>query len=455
MGTSPSLPGIAAGRLTPQDYTRNFSDLHPPLDDHQAFVEAGRCYFCFDAPCTIACPTSIDIPLFIRQILTEDAKSSALTIFQQNILGGMCARVCPTETLCEEACVREAAEGKPIKIGLLQRYATDAYLANGKATFTRSASTGKSVAVVGGGPAGLACAHRLSLLGNDVTVYEARKKLGGLNEFGIATYKATDDFAQKEASFVLSLGGIDVKSGYALGENLRLADLRKDFDAVFLGLGLGGVNGLGLDNEDLTGVRDAIDYIGELRQVDDKAKLPVGRRIVVIGGGMTAVDAAIQTKRLGADEVTMVYRRGQEHMKASRYEQELAQTNGVQIVYWAKPVELIGEDGSLSGVRFERTRLDKDGRLAGTGDTFDIAADMAFKAIGQKFMHQLFENDKAPKLASGRIKVNENRQTSLSDVWAGGDCIEGGDDLTVTAVDDGRTAAEAIDKFLRTSSPQA
>ncbi len=452
MGANSTAFGLSSGRLKREEYEKNFSDIHPPLDSHRAFVEAGRCYFCFDAPCMTACPTSIDIPLFIRQILTENNIGSARTIFEQNILGGMCARVCPTETLCEEACVRNDRENKPIQIGLLQRYATDAFLADKKQTFERGASTSKRIAVVGGGPAGLACAHRLSLLGNEVTIFEAKKKLGGLNEFGIAAYKAPEDFAQREASFVLSLGGIDVRSGSVLGENLRLADLRDDYDAVFMGLGLGGVNGLGLENEDMPGVYDAIDYIGDLRQADDKSKLPVGRRIVVVGGGMTAVDIAIQTKRLGADEVTMVYRRGPEQMGASRYEQELAQTNDVKIIYWAMPVELVGEKGNVSALRFERTKLGDDGRLAGTGKNFEVAADMVFKAIGQKFMSEIFENDDAPEFVSGRIKTDENCRTTLPDVWAGGDCIEGGEDLTVAAVDNGRVAAESIDQFLRTGA---
>ncbi len=324
-------PDVAGKRLDKAAYQLNFADLHPPLTDHEALVESDRCFFCHDAPCQTACPTSIDIPHFIREISTGHPKSAAKTIFDQNILGGMCARVCPTETLCEEVCVRETSEGKPVKIGLLQRYATDAAMAEKKHPYSRAAPSGKKVAVVGAGPAGLACAHRLAMLGHDVTVFEVRKKSGGLNEFGIAAYKSVDDFARKEVDFVLSIGGIKIETGKALGKGLKLSDLQKNHAAVFLGVGLQAVNDLGIKNDDAAGIEDAVDYIAELRQASDLSKLKVGRRILVIGGGMTAIDVAVQSKLLGAEDVTILYRRGQDHMKASGFEQELAQTKGVKI----------------------------------------------------------------------------------------------------------------------------
>jgi dihydropyrimidine dehydrogenase (NAD+) subunit PreT len=234
----PHRPDIAAGRLHPAVLADNFTDLHPPLSAHEAHVEADRCYFCFDAPCQSACPTSIDVPLFIREIASGNPLGAAKTIYDANILGGICARVCPTETLCEQACVREHAEGKPVKIGLLQRYATDAYMASGERPYERAAPTGKKVAVIGAGPAGLACAHALARNGHDVTIFERRSKPGGLNEYGVAAYKATEDFAAREASFVLSIGGIRVEHGAALGDTLELDRLRKDYDAVFIGIGL-------------------------------------------------------------------------------------------------------------------------------------------------------------------------------------------------------------------------
>ncbi len=437
-------PDISGKRLSVQDYAANFGDIHPPLDAHEALVESDRCYFCHDAPCMTACPTSIDIPMFIRQIQAGHPKSAAKTIFDQNIFGGMCARVCPTETLCEEACVREEAEGKPVKIGLLQRYATDALMAEGGHPYVRAKPSGKKVAVVGAGPAGLACAHRLAMHGHEVTVFEAREKSGGLNEYGIASYKATHDFAQTEVDYILGIGGITVVNGKALGKGLDLAALQNDYDAVFLGIGLQGVNALGAANGEASGVEDAIDYIAELRQAKDLSGLPVGRRVVVIGGGMTAVDAAVQSKLLGAEDVTILYRRGPDQMKASTYEQHLAQTKGVKIKHWAMPKQVIVENGKAVGLTCEYTR-ETDGKLAGTGEHFDIAADMIFKAIGQSYVDVLGGK---LELEGGRIKVDSLKRTSVAGIWAGGDCVAGGLDLTVASVDDGRRAAESIHQFL-------
>ena len=437
-------PDIAGKRLSKAAYQANFADLHPGLDAHEALVESDRCYFCHDAPCQTACPTSIDIPLFIREIQSGHPKSAAKTIFDQNILGGMCARVCPTETLCEEACVRNAAEGKPVKIGLLQRYATDSAMAEKKHPYTRAKKTGKTVAVVGAGPAGLACAHRLAMHGHDVMVFEARKKPGGLNEHGIAAYKTVDDFARKEVDFVLAIGGIKIETGKALGKKLRLTDLQREYDAVFLGMGLAGVNALGAKDEDAKGIEDAVEYIEDLRQASDVSKLPVGRKVVVIGGGMTAVDVAVQSKLLGAEDVTILYRRGQSQMKASGFEQDLAQTKGVKIKHWVSPKKVLVKNGRAVGLRCEYTKVAK-GKLIGTGETFDIGADMIFKAIGQTYVDPV---GGALALESGRIKIDQERRTSVEGVWAGGDCAAGGKDLTVAAVDDGRRAAESISAYL-------
>lgn len=439
---------VARARLPQEAYAENFSDLHPPLDAHQALVEADRCYFCHDAPCTLACPTSIDIPMFIRQISTGNPQGSAETILKQNIMGGMCARVCPTEQLCEEVCVRNEAEAKPVKIGLLQRYATDQLFASGRQIFSPGPASGKRVAVVGGGPAGLSCAHRLVVLGHAVTLFEAKDKLGGLNEFGIAAYKTIDDFSQREVDYILSLGGIEVRIGQRLGRDIELAGLRADFDAVFLGLGMGAVHALGLEGEALEGSADAVGYIAELRQAEDLSRLPVGRKVVVIGGGMTAIDIAVQSKHLGAEDVTIVYRRGREQMNASAFEQELAQVTGVKIKHRAMPVAVIGEAGEIRAVEFEYT-TDADGRLAGTGERFRLAADTLFKAIGQDFVLDTLGTAQAPALDRGRIAVDGERRSSLPDVWAGGDCVAGGQDLTVTAVEDGKVAAQSIDRALR------
>ncbi len=426
--------GIRPGRLQPGQYEDHFSDLHPPLDHHEALVAADRCYFCHDAPCITACPTDIDIPLFIRQIATGTPDAAAKTILQQNILGGMCARVCPTEQLCEESCVREAAEGKPVEIGRLQRYATDGLMAKNIHPFTRAPATGKRIAVVGAGPAGLACAHRLAMKGHDVEILDARPKPGGLNEYGIATYKTTGDFARREVEWLMQIGGITLKTGTALGRDVTLDQLREGYDAVFLGLGLGAVNALGLDGEDKEGLRDAVDFIAELRQAEDLKSMPIGREVVVIGGGMTAIDAAVQAKLLGALNVHLVYRRSRERMNASRYEQDLAASKGVNIITNAQPVAVHG-NGTVRELEFEYT----DDQLKPTGVRFRLAADQVFKAIGQALAPGAL-----PDLDGRKIAVTGAGRTSLEKVWAGGDCAAGGDDLTVTAVAEGRDAAEDI-----------
>ena len=434
MSETALTPGIAARRLDPETYERNFSDLHPPLDGHEALVAADRCYFCHDAPCITACPTEIDIPLFIRQIATGTPEAAAKTILTQNILGGMCARVCPTETLCEEACVRELAEGKPVKIGQLQRYATDTLMAADVHPFERAATTGRCVAVLGAGPAGLSAAHRLAMLGHDVTLYDAALKPGGLNEFGIATYKTVDDFAAREVDWLMQIGGISLEQGKALGADLTLAALREGFDAVFLGIGLGGVNALGLEGEGKSGIVDAVDFIADLRQASDVAAVPVGRDVVVIGGGMTAVDAAVQAKLLGALNVSLVYRRSRARMNASVYEQDLAASKGVRIITNAAPIAVHG-NGAVREVEFEYTADD----LSPTGQTFRLAADQVFRAIGQTL-----EGTDLPDLDGRKIAITGAGRTTLAGVWAGGDCAAGGDDLTVTAVAEGRDAAMDI-----------
>lgn len=430
-------PGVVPERLSPEDLTQNFDDLHAPLTRHEAAVAADRCYFCHDAPCITACPTEIDIPLFIRQISTGTPEAAAKTIFDQNILGGMCARVCPTEDLCEQACVREMAEGKPVEIGRLQRFATDTLMARGIHPYDRAAPTGKRVAVVGAGPAGLSCAHRLAMLGHEVVVYDARPKAGGLNEYGIAAYKTTDNFAAREVEWLVSIGGITIETGIALGAGVSLDALTSDFDAVFLGVGLGGVNALGIDGDDRNGVSDAVSFIADLRQSADLANLPVGRNVVVIGGGMTAVDAAVQSKLLGAEQVTITYRRGREAMSASRFEQDLAASYGVKLMFNVMPVAVHG-NGAATEVELEYTKV-TDGKLQGTGETTRISADQVFRAIGQTLT-----TDGGLSVSGGKIAVNDTGRTSRDGVWAGGDCATGGDDLTVTAVAEGRDAAMDI-----------
>ena len=443
--SSTMTPGIVPARLPSETLDQNFGDLHAPYAPHEAAVAADRCYFCHDAPCVTACPTDIDIPLFIRQISTGTPDAAAKTIFDQNILGGMCARVCPTEDLCEQACVRELAEGKPVEIGRLQRHATDVLMAKQRHPYDRAPQTGKKVAVVGAGPAGLACAHRLAMHGHEVTIYDAEAKAGGLNEFGIAAYKSTDDFAAREVDWLLGIGGITIKPDMRLGAELTMESLTHCFDAVFLGVGLGGVNALRSDGEDKDGVQDAVAFIKELRQAADLTNLPVGRDVVVIGGGMTAVDAAVQSKLLGAHNVTIAYRRGRESMSASSFEQDLAASKGVRLMFNAQPVAIHG-NGAVREIELEYTADDGSG-LKGTGEMVRLPADQVFKAIGQTLT-----TDGGLTLDGRKIAVSGAGRTSRANVWAGGDCATGGDDLTVTAVAEGRDAAMDIHATLMGSN---
>ena len=440
-----STAGLCTQRLPLAQYAHNFGDAHPPLTSLQAKAAAERCLYCFDAPCTIACPTGIDVPTFIARIAQGNLHGAAKTILNENILGGMCARVCPTEVLCEQACVRNTESGQPVEIGRLQRHATDAHMAQtDKPVFTRATATSKRVAVVGSGPAGLSAAHRLALLGHSVTLMEAKSKLGGLNEYGLATYKTPDQFAQREIDWLLSIGGIETRLHAALGEHITLDGLCDTYDAVFLGVGLGGVHALGLTNESAKGVRHAVDFIAELRQAEHPSQVAVGSSVVVIGGGMTAVDAAVQSKLLGASSVTMVVRRGPEHMAASPAEQSWAKENGVGIRHYAAPAELLLENGQLKGVRLAHTEL-RDGQLKLLDTGFTLAADMLLIATGQQMLQ---DQVKQLTLRDGKIATDANGKTSHAKVWAGGDCRHGGKDLTVEAVQHGKLAALSIHQHL-------
>lgn len=434
--------------LKPGEIAENFSDLHPPLGPAQAVVDAGRCLYCYDAPCVSACPTSIDIPTFMHQIRTGNLDGSARTILSANIMGGTCARACPTEILCEQACVVNRTEGGPVKIGALQRHAVDHLLARGgDHPFARASDTGRRLAVVGAGPAGLSFAHRASMLGHRVTVFEARPKPGGLNEYGLAAYKMVDGFAQREVEFLLGIGGIEIRYGAALGAGLTLDGLRRDFDAVFIGTGLARPAALGVPGESLPGVRDALDFIEEVRQTEDKSRLAASRNVVVIGGGNTAIDAAIQAKCLGAQNVTLAYRRGRAQMGATEWEQDFASANGVVIRCWAAPAAVIG-GAAVEAVMFNETTLES-GALKTTGETFSLPADLVLKAIGQKLDADAL---KGLKIERGKIRVDDLLQTSLPGVFAGGDCIDRGADLTVQAVEDGKCAAMNVDAYLRATA---
>jgi len=440
-------PDIRPGRLGAADYAEAFADASPRLTRSQALLEAERCLYCYDAPCATACPTSIDVPSFIKRIADDNLRGSARTILESNPLGGMCARVCPTENLCEAVCVRATQEGMPVAIGRLQRYAVDALMESDQPQlFTREAATGKKIAVIGAGPAGLACAYTLARKGHDVAVFDAKPKAGGLNEYGLASYKTPNNFAQAELQWLLGLGGITIQNNWKLETAAQLDALRKDYDAVFLGLGLATTHQLHVPGETLNGVEDAVEFIATLRQTKDLSSLPVGRRVVVIGGGMTAVDAAVQSKLLGAKVVHMVYRRGMEAMSASRAEQEWAQTNGVVLHQWLAPVDILGRDGHVTGVRFADQAM-VDGKLQPTGREITFEADTVLKAIGQRLGNPVL-TAAGFVLDGGRIATDAEGATNLRGVWAGGDCRACGLDLTVEAVEHGKQSAHAIHAYL-------
>ncbi|WP_244851594.1 NAD(P)-dependent oxidoreductase [Caballeronia sp. SL2Y3] len=432
--TMKTIGDIASHRQTHEHLACEFSDVAPLLDATAAAAAASRCHYCYDAPCVQACPTRIDIPGFIRKIGNGNLKGAATDILSANPLGGMCARVCPTEILCEGSCVRNHPGDEPVQIGALQRHATDWAMSNDVALFSRAPETERRIAIVGAGPAGLACAYRLALAGHRAVIFDARNKPGGLNEYGIAAYKTVDDYAQREIEWLHSIGGIEIRTAQALGRDFTLDELRKQYDAVFIALGLAGVRELALEGESLNGVVNAVDFIEQVRQADDLASVPVGRRVLVIGGGNTAVDACVQSRKLGATSVTMAYRRGVENMSATWAEREFAQSNGVHIVTHAQPVRLIGENGQVTGVEFQRD-----------AERFVIEADMVLKAIGQTLVPVGIGRELLT-LDGGRIVTDENRQTTLAKVWAGGDCAtHEGLDLTVQAVQDGKLAAASID----------
>ena len=447
---SSSFADVRAGRLSTEEYVQRFADATPRFTNTQALLEAERCLYCFDAPGATACPTSIDVPSFIKRIADGNLRGSAKAILESNPLGGMCARVCPTENLCEAVCVRNTQEDRPVAIGRLQRHAVDALMESDKPQiFTRARATGKKVAVVGAGPAGLTCAYTLAREGHDVVVFDARPKAGGLNEYGLASYKTPGDFAQREVQWLLDIGGITIQTGWKLETVAQLEALRKDYAAVFLGLGLATTHQLGVPGEALDGVQDATAFIDTLRQTEDKSTLPVGRRVVVIGGGMTAVDAAVQSKLLGAKVVHLVYRRGRDAMGASQAEQDWAQTNGVVVHQWLAPIEIVGHGGSkghVAAVRFADQAL-VGGKLQPTGREITFEADTVLKAIGQKLGNPVLA-ESGLALKDGRIATDDAGATNLTGVWAGGDCRAGGLDLTVEAVEHGKQSAKAIHAYI-------
>ncbi|CAN5199955.1 NAD(P)-dependent oxidoreductase [soil metagenome] len=442
---------ISNNRLNEKKYAENFSDIHPPFENKEAaLIEANRCIFCYDAPCTKSCPTSINIPKFIKQITTDNIKGSAHTIFVSNIFGGGCSRVCPVEKLCEGSCVYNLLHEKPIEIAKLQRWSTQPAIENKWKLFEKKVFVGKKVAVIGAGPAGLSCAHVLSREGVDVTIFEKESKGGGLMTYGIAAYKVTPKFCEEEVDFITSLGGIDIKYDHSLGKEVTLAHLQKKYDAVYLGMGVGLANHLNIPGEELEGVEDAISFIYDIR-TQGYPNVPVGNNVVVIGMGMTAIDAATQAKRLGAKEVTMVYRRSEAEKNCTQVELDIAMLDGCKIQWLAAPAAISGVNGKVTALICDVMKLgapDYSGKPAPerTDETLTIECDMVIKATGQKPYEQLVKENNI-KDAKGKILINENCETNIKGVFAGGDAVNGGKEV-VDAVQAGKEGALSILKFL-------
>lgn len=442
---------IEKNRLTSDQYQQNFSDIHPPFENKTAAqVEANRCLFCYDAPCTKSCPTSINIPKFIKQISSDNVKGSAHTIFISNIMGAGCSKVCPVEKLCEGACVYNLLEEEPIPIARLQRYSTEQAMDNNWQLFERKPSVGKKVAIIGAGPTGLSCAHVLSREGIDVTIYEKESKGGGLMTYGIAAYKVTPQFCEDEVNYITSIGGIDIKYNHALGKEVSLADLQKNYDAVYLGLGVGLARQLEIPGEELPGVEDAISFIYDIR---DKgySTVPVGDKVAVIGMGMTAIDAATQAKRLGAKDVTLVYRRTEAEKPCTDVELDIAKLDGCEIIWLAAPKEIKG-NGKVEQLVCSVMELglpDHSGRRSpvDTGKTFTLDVDMVIKAAGQVPFEALM-NESGIKNSKGKIIIDSNCATNIKGVFAGGDAVNGGKEV-VDAVQAGKDGAKAILSYLK------
>ena len=442
---------ITPNRLTPEQYEQNFSDIHPPFETADAaLVEANRCLFCYDAPCTKSCPTSIDVPKFIKQITTDNIKGSAHTIFSSNIMGAGCSKVCPVEKLCEGACVFNLMHEEPIPIAKLQRYSTDIAMQKKWQLFKRKESAGKKVAIIGAGPAGLSCAHSLSREGVDVTIFEKESKGGGLMTYGIAAYKVTPQFCEEEVSYITAIGGIEIKYNQELGKDISLEQLQKNYDAVYIAIGVGLARQLEIPGEDLEGVEDAIKFIYNIRD-NEYSKVAVGDKVAVIGMGMTAIDAATQAKRLGAKEVTMLYRRTENEKPCTQVELDIAKLDGCEIIWLAAPKEVLGENGKVKTLLCSVMELgepDAGGRRSpvDTGKTFTLEVDMVIKAAGQMPFEELVSNYTLEN-NNGKLLVKDKAATNLKGVFAGGDAVNGGKEV-VDAVQAGKDGAKAILQYL-------
>ncbi len=447
--SSPPMP--LQPLLSADALAANFSEIKPPLRPQEAHVEASRCLYCFDAPCIMACPTGIDIPAFIKKIAFGNPAGAAKTILTANILGASCARVCPTQVLCEGACVLDDRDEQPIQIGRLQRFATD-YVEQKKINVLPpppTKKTGKKIAVIGAGPAGLGCAAELVRLGHAVTVFEKQAQPGGLNTYGIAYYKMKPQVSLAEVELVKSLG-VAIRCGVTIGKDIAIAQLEKDFDAIFVGVGLGAATRLRIPGEDLPEVRDALDFITDIH-THPHDKIAVGRRVAIIGAGNTAIDAVTQSIRLGAESAIVVYRRSEDDMSAYGFEYELAKTDGAKFLFRAAPVEVVGAQGHVIGLKLVQTRIDANGRVEFVPGTEWIEPiDLVLKAVGQEKQVELLKK-LFPGLtidARGVIAAHPlTGQTNVPHIFSGGDCANGGREV-VNAVGEGKKAAFGIHAFL-------
>lgn len=443
---------ISNNKLSIEQYEKNFADIHPPFENKTAAqVEASRCLFCYDAPCTKSCPTHIDVPKFIKQIVTDNVKGSAHTILSSNIMGAGCSKVCPVEKLCEGSCVFNLLDEPPIPIAKLQRYSTEKAMANKWQLFERKNSVGKKVAIVGAGPAGLSCAHVLAREGVDVTIYEKESKGGGLMTYGIAAYKVTPQFCEDEVNYIISIGGIEIKYNQELGKDITLSQLKKEYDAVFLAFGVGIARQLEIPGEKLEGVVDAIRFIYDIR-TEGYPAVPVGDKVAVIGMGMTAIDAATQAKRLGAKHVTMVYRRTEKEKPCTQHELDIALLDGCEVIWLAAPQKIKGSGGKVKQLICSKMTLgepDTSGRRSpvDTGETFTLEVDMVIKAAGQVPFERLVKNSRLDN-KNGKLTVSESCATNIKGVFAGGDAVNGGKEV-VDAAEAGKDGAKAILKFLK------
>ena len=419
-----------------------FEDFKKPYTTTQALVEANRCLYCYDAPCITACPTSIDIPKFIRRIANDNTKGAAKAIFDSNILGMSCARVCPVEVLCVGSCVYNDADVPPIQIGKLQRYATDKAFEEGWNFYEAGEDTGKKVALIGGGPASISAAHRLRRYGHHVTIFERDSQLGGLNTTGVAPYKMKADRSLTEVEWVLSIGGVEIKTGVDIPTDISWEQLRQDFDAIFIGFGLGRDRYMDLDNSDASGIYGAVDYIAKMKlgEVDVSSV----QNAVVVGGGNTAIDAVRELAGIGISSVTMVYRGDEGKMSGYVHEWMEAKKENVKASWRSQPVAYLSQNGAVSGITCRKMN---DNKEEISGSEFDIPADLILLAIGQGKQGELVEALPGLQVEWGKIVVNEEGATGCAGVYAGGDCINGGKEV-VNAVADGDVAAQAIHKFI-------